>query len=237
MGLAMPAATFWRAVPPSPRWRRSTRTCVPPVQPMASGNPMVGRGQSPRPLRKNRPFLRPLPDHDFDCCVTLTVALNPYSQVTFETNRYSVPVEVARATLTLKAYPFRIDILDDQQLIARHSRRHGCDQDLFDAHPDYLPLLEQRPGAFEHARPLGAWRKTWPPVYEQLLAQLRATWPEGRGVREFIQVLKLHRDHLAAQIVTGHSTRPRAGLPASGWNSLAPASSCAKICRCRRRWI
>ena len=144
-------------------------------------------------------LLRPLPDHDFDCCVTLTVALNPYSQVTFETNRYSVPVEAVRATLTLKAYPFRIDILDDQQLIARHPRCYGRDQDLFDPH-HYLPLLEQRPGAFEHARPLRAWRKTWPPVYEQLLTQLRATWPDGRGVREFIQVLKLHRAHPATLI-------------------------------------
>jgi len=92
-----------------------------------------------------------------------------------------------------------VDILDDQQLIARHPRCYGRDQDLFDPQ-HYLPLLEQRPGAFEHARPLRAWRKTWPPVYEQLLAQLRTTWPDGRGVREFIRVLKLHRDHPAAQI-------------------------------------
>ena len=144
-------------------------------------------------------LLRPLPEHDFECCVTRAVALNPYSQVTFETNRYSVPVEAARATLTLKAYPFRIDILDDRQLLACHPRCYGRDQDLFDAQ-HYLPLLEQRPGAFEHARPLRIWRKTWAPLYEQLLAQLRVTWPEGRGVREFVQVLKLHRDHPAAQI-------------------------------------
>ncbi len=89
--------------------------------------------------------MRPLPEHDFECCVTLTVALNPYSQVTFETNRYSVPVEAARATLTLKAYPFQIEILDEQHLLARHPRCYGRDQDLFDAQ-HYLPLLEQRPG-------------------------------------------------------------------------------------------
>lgn len=36
------------------------------------------------------------------------------------------------------------------------------------------------------------WRKHWPPEYEELLAALRRRWPEGRGVREFIAVLKLH---------------------------------------------
>lgn len=41
------------------------------------------------------------------------------------------------------------------------------------------------------------WEKSWPPVYERLLAQLRAQWPEGRGVREFVRILNLHRGHAA----------------------------------------
>ena len=43
---------------------------------------------------RERAKLRPLPAHDFRCCLTRPVALNAYSQVEFETNRYSVPVEV-----------------------------------------------------------------------------------------------------------------------------------------------
>lgn len=39
------------------------------------------------------------------------------------------------------------------------------------------------------------WRTAWPPAYEQLLAELRERWPEGRGVREFISILKLHSEH------------------------------------------
>ena len=146
-----------------------------------------------------RPHLRTLPDRDFACCVSLPVALNPYSQVTYETNRYSVPVEAARATLTLKAYPFRIEVWDDTHLLTTHRRSYQRDQDLFDP-LHYLALLEHRPGAFEHARPLRDWRKTWPPVYEQLLAHLRTREPEHRSVREFVLVLKLHRDYPAAQI-------------------------------------
>ena len=109
-----------------------------------------------------QPQLQALPDRDFVCCVILPVALNPYSQVTYETNRYSVPVEAARTTLTLKAYPFRVEVWDDTHLLTTHRRSYQRDQDLFDP-LHYLALLEQRPGAFEHARPLREWRKTWPP--------------------------------------------------------------------------
>ena len=59
----------------------------------------------------------------------------------------------------------------------------------------YLPLLEQRPGAFEHAIPVRRWRKRWPKDYEHLLEKMCERWPDGRGVREFIAVLKLHQDH------------------------------------------
>ncbi|HEY76480.1 MAG TPA: hypothetical protein G4O00_09910 [Thermoflexia bacterium] len=38
-----------------------------------------------------------------------------------------------------------------------------------------------------------------------MLAHLREKWPDGRGVREFVRILKLHRDHpadLIAQAVS-----------------------------------
>jgi len=145
-------------------------------------------------------YLRPLPEHDFECCVTKPVTLNPYSQVIFETNRYSVPADRACRNLVLKAYPFRIDILHLDEVISSHPRCYDRQQDILDA-LHYLPLLEQRPGAFDHAKPIRRWRKSWPPVYEHLLAQLRAQWPEGRGVREFVRILKLHHDH-PAHLVT-----------------------------------
>lgn len=43
-----------------------------------------------------RPQLRPLPEHPFACCITTQAALTPYSQVVFETNRYSVPADQAQ---------------------------------------------------------------------------------------------------------------------------------------------
>jgi transposase len=145
---------------------------------------------------QERPYLAPLPKRDFDCCVVRSVTLNGYSQVQFETNRYSVPADKARKNLVLKAYPFRVDVLDQEEVIASHPRCYERKQDVLDP-LHYLPLLEERPGAFDHAKPIRRWRDTWPPVYETLLSHLREQWPEGRGVREFVRILKLHCEHPA----------------------------------------
>jgi len=146
-------------------------------------------------------LLYPLPAHDFVCCRSREVTLNGYGQVAFETNRYSVPVELARKHLVLRAYPFEIEILDGEQVIARHQRCYGHKQDILNP-LHYLSLLEQRPGAFEHAKPLRQWRESWPPLYEELLTCLReqsaaAAEPESRAIREFIRILQFHQQHPA----------------------------------------
>jgi len=110
-----------------------------------------------------RGHLLPLPVRDFDCCLTKPVSLTPYSQVEFETNRYSVPADHVYQKLVIKAYPFRVKILHGNDVIAEHPRCYGHHQDVFDP-LHYLPLLEQRPGAFEYAKPIRRWRQQWPPV-------------------------------------------------------------------------
>jgi hypothetical protein len=126
----------------------------------------------------------------------LTVSLNPYSQVVVETNRYSVPTDRATPELVAKLYPFEVEIYrpGDKAPIASHPRSYGHKQDIFDP-LHYLPLLQRRPGALAHAKPIRQWRQQWPAVYETLLAKLEAQWPEGRGVREFVRVLRLHEAH------------------------------------------
>jgi len=144
--------------------------------------------------------LRPLPANDYGCYVSREVVLNPYCQVVFETNRYSVPVEKARKQLTLRAYPFRVEILHQSQLIAAHQRSYRRQQDILNP-LHYLSLVAERPGAFEHAAPLRQWRSEWPPVYEQLLQRLRQELGHPYAVREFVQILQLHQDFAAEPIV------------------------------------
>ena len=141
-----------------------------------------------------KPLFLPLPAKAYPACRTHLVHPNAYSQVEFDTNRYSVPVERRNDQLVLEAYPFRIRILSGEGVVVEHARCFGHEQDVLDP-LHYLPLLEQRPGAFEHAIPIRRWRTAWPLVYEQLLTELRQRWPDGRGVREFIAILKLHSEY------------------------------------------
>jgi hypothetical protein len=143
----------------------------------------------------------------FACCSSHEVSLNPYSQVVFETNRYSVPVEKAKKHLVLRAWPFHIEILAQEQIIARHVRCYGREEDRLDP-LHYLNLLAERPGAFEHATPMRHWRAAWPASYERLLEHLRQSnranlaqaslaSVESRAVRSFIQILMLHQTYPA----------------------------------------
>jgi transposase len=136
--------------------------------------------------------LLPLPKQDYPACETRPVKANSYSQVVFETNRYSVPHTYAGKQLVLRAFPFKIEVLSLDTVITTHMRCFGREQDIFDP-LHYLSLLEQRPGAFEHALPLRQWRKKWPATYEQLLRGLQESKSDGQGIREFIAILKLHQ--------------------------------------------
>lgn len=148
--------------------------------------------------QQEQPLLRPLPAQDYPCCQTVSVTLTPYSQIIIDTNRYSVPVDQRAKALVAKVYPFRVEIYrpGDKEPIASHQRCYERQQDIFDP-LHYLPLLEQRPGAFHHAKPIRQWRQQWPPLYEQLLAHLQNEWPGSRGLREFIRILRLHQSHAA----------------------------------------
>jgi transposase len=148
---------------------------------------------------EEKSILLPLPVKDFPACVSYPVKPNGYSQVELDTNRYSIPVTHQSDQLVLEAYPFRVRILSDQEVIAEHPRCWEREQDILDP-LHYLALLEQRPGAFEHAVPIRRWRQRWPKVYDELLEDLRQKRPAGHGVREFIAILKLHQQYPATLV-------------------------------------
>jgi len=97
--------------------------------------------------------LLPLNPHDFPACSNHMARVNPYSQVVFETNRYSVPAEYVGKQLALRAYPFRVEVLSVAEVVAEHPRCLEREQDILNP-LHYLGLLEQRPGAFEYALPV-----------------------------------------------------------------------------------
>ena len=141
---------------------------------------------------RERPNLLPLPAHPFPCYRTVPVRPNRLGMVTFQTNRYSVPVECADGTLLLRAFVDRVEITDGTRVVAVHERCYGREQDILDVF-HYLPLLKQRPGAFDHAKPLKMW--TRPAVLDRYLARLRERLSHRAATLEFLQVMELCVTH------------------------------------------
>jgi len=64
----------------------------------------------------------------------------------------------------------------------------------------YLSLLEQRPGAYEHAKPIQQWPEKWPDVYDRYLSALREHLSNDQATKEFIRILRLH-EHYPEQTI------------------------------------
>jgi hypothetical protein len=129
------------------------------------------------------------------------------SLVRFDTNSYSVPTCYARRRLTVVATVDEVRVIHEDRLVARHRRCWGRAQYRFDP-VHYLALLERKPGAFDHARPLQGWEL--PACFATLRARLEAE-RDGEGTREFIRVLLLLERHpldrLAAAVEAGLRAR------------------------------
>jgi len=173
---------------------RLRQSCLEDDKRQVEGQPTIIKAA----WEEEQPCLRPLPADEMDYSRSLGVILNPYSQVVVETNRYSVPTDKGAKKLTVKLYPFRVEIYrpGEKEPLAVHPRSYGHKEDIFDP-LHYLPLLEMRPGALAYAKPIREWRQTWPEDYETLLSRLQARHPDGKGVREFIRILRLHQTHPA----------------------------------------
>jgi len=133
---------------------------------------------------QERPKLHPLHSYPYDTATTKTVGSRKIFRVIFDTNRYSVPVRYACASLKLKVDPDRLRIYHQEQLIAEHVRSYDRHQDF--EHPDHAqPLLLQRRQAKE----------------QQLLVRFLAL---GNAASEYYQQLEsrhLNARHHARQIL------------------------------------
>jgi len=150
-------------------------------------------------LALERSHLLPLPPRPYPCCVVCPVQPNGFGLVTYQTNRYSVPANHVHEPLWLHAFVDRIEISNGRQVLAVHPRCYGREQDILNP-LHYLPLLEQRPGAWEQARPIREWQQRWPAVYDRYLAALRERLPTPQATREFVRILRLHEDYPEALI-------------------------------------
>lgn len=133
---------------------------------------------------EEQPCLRALNPIAYDIARITTARASPQFRLTLDTNHYSVPAEYAGARVMLKAYPERVCIYHQDQLIARHPRCYDRHQDIEDPeHPK--ALLESRRAARE----------------QRLLMRFLALSPKAQAYYEGLESRRANARHHVRRIV------------------------------------
>ncbi len=150
---------------------------------------------------KEKKHLIALPDIPFGNLQTATGKINKYSTIFIDKNRYSVPTLYAYCKASVVLHVDRVEIFYENKNIASHDRLFSNNK--WSLNPDhYLELIQQRPQAFHSARPIRQWRNNWPSCLEKLLELFIQKQGDTKGVKDFISVLMLYKDHDADEIET-----------------------------------
>jgi len=142
-------------------------------------------------LEEDRAAFLPLPAAPFDACSKASTTVNKLSLVRFDSNDYSVPVRHAHRTVVVKGYVDAVRICQRDAVIAEHPRL-WCKEAIAFEPLHYLELLERKPGALDHAKPLKDWEL---PESFLLLRRRMEEDAMAQGTREFIRVLRLLEKH------------------------------------------
>lgn len=144
-------------------------------------------------LTEDREAFLPHPAGEFDACRKVPTRANSLSLARFDRNDYSVPVAYAHHEILVKGYVDRVALVHKQCVVAEHRRSWGKEGVFFN-YLHYLPLLERKPGALDHARPMAD--LNLPDCFNVLRRRLEnEQQKQGDGTREFIRVLRLLEDY------------------------------------------
>ena len=94
-------------------------------------------------FKAEKDAMNPLPLFPYDCCVTRNVRVNSQYRVVFESNRYSVPPELAVKQIEMKVYPSKLLFMHNNNLVAEHARSYEKHTDTVDSEHDKA-LIEKR---------------------------------------------------------------------------------------------
>jgi transposase len=147
-------------------------------------------------LASDRQTFLPLPPEPFEARRVELVIISSLSLGRFDGNDYSVPTRYAYQSLTATGTIDRVRFSHRGLVVAEHVRCWSRKQVTFDP-LHYLALLERKPGALDHARPLAGWQL--PDCFAALRRRLEAADPGG-GTRQYIRVLRLLETHELAAV-------------------------------------
>jgi transposase len=147
-------------------------------------------------LQADRAAFLPLPAEPFEARRIELVSINALLLGRFDGNDYSVPTALAYQTLTASGTIDRVRFSHRGGVVCEHPRCWGKGQVIFNP-LHYLALLERKPGALDHARPLAGW--SLPEAFARLRRYLEEADPK-EGTRKFIRVLRLLEGHDLAAV-------------------------------------
>jgi hypothetical protein len=149
------------------------------------------KGTKEELLQEEQGVFLALPAAPFAACRQVSTTINSLSLVRFDSNDYSVPVQWAHGGVVVKGDWQEVRLYVQRQEVARHKRIWAKEKVRFEP-LHYLALLERKPGALDHARPLAGW--TLPESFGVLRRRLENE-RDGEGTREYIRVLRLLEKH------------------------------------------
>ncbi|MGL6249251.1 MAG: IS21 family transposase [Culicoidibacterales bacterium] len=131
-----------------------------------------------------QPYLTPLPAYTFDASKVNTRKVNNFSTVSFDYNRYSVPVIYAGKTVSVKGYGNQIEVYYQHEKIAQYTRAYTRDETYYELE-HYMPLIDKRPRSVFNAQP----------VKDTMSADILKLGERLSGPREMVRLLRLCLDH------------------------------------------
>ncbi len=130
---------------------------------------------------------------------SLVCKVDKFATVIVDKNRYSVPTQYVGHEVSVLLGVDSVDIYLKSRKLAGHKRLYGNNK--WQLEPDhYLDLLQKRPMAFNSARPIRQWRQNWPDSLQKFQKRLCQAQGETKGIKDFITVLMLYRNHDAGEV-------------------------------------
>jgi transposase len=198
------------------RFRRRHLVPVPRVGSLAELNELIAQGDRiddgryiarrvdtvGEAARAEMAWLYRLPAERFDSATLLpAVKVDTKGRICVRQSFYSVPVRLARRSVSVRLGAHVLDAVEGGRVVARHVRSlHKGTEDLVLDH--YLEILVRKPGALPGSTALAQARasKAFGPSHEHFWSEARRRLGDGAGTRALIGVLLLQRRTPAAVV-------------------------------------
>ncbi|WP_170292175.1 IS21 family transposase [Heliobacterium mobile] len=140
---------------------------------------------------EEKKHLLAIPKTPFDACRIVSVKVSSQALVQLDTNFYSVPCRYVGEVLLLKAYVDHVIVVDQDTVVAEHSRCYQKNRRRLQLE-HYIDALMKKPRALKNAAVFQT--NTIPSIYRRFYKEMNQRYGTD-GDKSFVRILYLHREH------------------------------------------